>query len=59
FPGRQHDCKIVWNIYQDTKAKAHLKQFIPSNILMKCLFYKINNMNQPEIISNKELELLI
>jgi len=46
FPRASARCKIVWNICQDTKAKAHLKQFITSNILMKFLFYKINNMTQ-------------
>ena len=45
FPRASAQCKIVWNICQDTKAKAHLKQFITSNILMKFLFHKINNMN--------------
>ncbi|TGP62251.1 hypothetical protein EN823_07530 [bacterium M00.F.Ca.ET.180.01.1.1] len=45
FPRASARCKIVWNIYQITKAKAHFKQFIPSNILTKFLFCKINNMN--------------
>ena len=45
FPRASAQCKIVWNIYQDIKAKAHLKQFINPNKLMMFLFYKTNNMN--------------
>ncbi|TGS85497.1 hypothetical protein EN820_55925, partial [bacterium M00.F.Ca.ET.177.01.1.1] len=42
FPRASARCKIVWNISQDTKAKAHLKQFINPNKLMMLLFYKVN-----------------
>ena len=59
FPWASARYKIVWNISQDTKEKVQLKQFINPNKLMMFLFYKLNNMNYFEIISNKELSFFI